>query len=70
MIAYHTYSAEGNAMLSKQQIDFFNANGFVIAENAVSPAQLQALRDDFAGWVNDSRVHETGWGETLSLIHI
>ena len=37
-------------MLSKQQIDFFNANGFVIAENAVSPAQLQSLRDDFARW--------------------
>ena len=50
MIANHMYSAEGDAMLSEQQIDFFNANGFVIAENAVSPAQLQLLRDDFAGW--------------------
>ena len=50
MIANHMYSAEGDAMLSEQQIDFFNANGFVIAENAVSPAQLQSLRDDFARW--------------------
>jgi hypothetical protein len=60
------HSAEGDAMLSEQQIDFFNANGFVIAENAVSPAQLQSLRDDFAGWVTDSKAHETGWGETIN----
>jgi len=66
MIANHMYSAEGDAMLSEQQIDFFNANGFVIAENAVSPAQLKSLRDDFAGWVTDSRAHETGWGETTN----
>ena len=66
MVANHMYSAEGDAMLSEQQIDFFNANGFVIAENAVSPAQLQSLRDDFAGWVTDSKAHETGWGETIN----
>ena len=65
-MTYHMYSAEGNAMLSKQQIDFFNANGFVIAENAVSPAQLKSLRDDFARGVTDSRAHETGWGETIN----
>ena len=41
MVAYYMHSAEGDAMLSEQHIDFFNANGFVIAENAVSPAQLQ-----------------------------
>ena len=36
MIAYHTYSAEGNAMLSKQQVDFFNANGRPRHQNGIA----------------------------------
>ena len=53
------------AMLSQQQIEFFHANGYLVVENAVSAEQLDALRTDFGGWVEESRQHQD-----LSLIHI
>ena len=36
-------------MLSKEQVEFFNANGYLVVEDAVTPDQLDALRQDFAG---------------------
>ena len=42
-------------MLSKEQVEFFNANGYLVVEDAVTPDQLNALRKDFAGWVEESR---------------
>ena len=42
-------------MLSIEQIEFFNANGFLAVEDAVLADQLQRLRDDFATWVEESR---------------
>ena len=53
-------------MLTNEQIDFFNANGYLVVENAVSAEQLHSLRDDFAGWVDESRSHTQGWGETVN----
>ena len=47
-------------MLTKEQIDFFHAKGYLVVEDAVSPEQLQALRGDFGGWVEESREHEEG----------
>ena len=53
-------------MLSTEQIEFFNANGFLVVEEAVSADQLQRLRDDFAVWVEDSRSHDEAWGEIIN----
>ena len=53
-------------MLTKDQIDFFNDNGYLVVEDAISPEQLQALRDDFAAWVEDSKSHDGAWGEMVN----
>ena len=53
-------------MLTEQQIEFFHANGYLVVENAVSAEQLDALRADFGGWVEESRKHQDGWGETVN----
>ena len=53
-------------MLTEQQIEFFHANGYLVVENAVSAEQLEALRADFGGWVEESRQHQDGWGETVN----
>ena len=53
-------------MLSIEQIEFFNANGFLAVEDAVLADQLQRLRDDFATWVEDSRSHDEAWGELIN----
>ena len=55
-------------MLTKDQIDFFNDNGYLVVEDAISPEQLQALRDDFAAWVEDSKSHDGAWGEIRCLL--
>ena len=53
-------------MLSKEQVEFFNANGYLVVEDAVTPDQLDALRQDFAGWVEESRGHDEAWGEIIN----
>jgi ectoine hydroxylase-related dioxygenase (phytanoyl-CoA dioxygenase family) len=60
------YLLGGATMLSTEQIEFFNANGFLVVEDAVSADQLQCLRDDFANWVEDSRGHDEAWGEIIN----
>ena len=40
-------------MLSKEQVKFFNANGYLVVEDAVTPDQLDALRARFC-WVEES----------------
>lgn len=53
-------------MLTQDQINFFNENGYLVVEDAVTPEQLQSLRDDFATWVEESRSHDEAWGETVN----
>ncbi|MGC6484624.1 MAG: phytanoyl-CoA dioxygenase family protein [Candidatus Puniceispirillales bacterium] len=53
-------------MLTQDQINFFNENGYLVVEDAVTPEQLQSLRDDFAAWVEESRSHDEAWGETVN----
>ena len=53
-------------MLTEQQIEFFHANGYIVVENAVSAEQLDALRADFGGWVEESRQHQDGWARRWS----
>ena len=53
------------AILSQEQIDQFWRDGVLTVENAVTPEQLQGLKRDFDGWVEESRAHEAPYGETL-----
>ena len=50
-------------MLSKEQVDAFWRDGYLIAEDAVDARQLAALRDTLAGWVEESRAHDAPFGE-------
>lgn len=43
------------AMLTADQIERFQRDGAIVAENAVTPDQLAALRREFEAWVEASR---------------
>lgn len=49
-------------MLTRGQMDQFWRDGFLVAEDAVTPAQLDAMRADIARWVEESRAHTKPFG--------
>lgn len=49
------------SFLSPEQIDRFWRDGWLIAPNAVSADQLNALQTDFDQWWDASREHEAPW---------
>ncbi|MFK7942564.1 MAG: phytanoyl-CoA dioxygenase family protein [Paracoccaceae bacterium] len=51
--------------LTQAQRDTFWQDGVVVIKDAVTPDQLQALRDVVADWVEESRNHAEDYGETL-----
>ena len=51
--------------LSQQQKDFFNENGYLVVENAVSPDLLTQLETDFANWVTESKSETRAYGEAF-----
>jgi ectoine hydroxylase-related dioxygenase (phytanoyl-CoA dioxygenase family) len=51
--------------LSREEIDQFWRDGYLMVENAVTPAELAALRDDFAGWVAECADQADSWGEIM-----
>ncbi len=51
--------------LSKPQQDFFWKNGYVLLEDAVDPSTLARLKADFNAWIEESRAHETSYGEMI-----
>lgn len=53
------------AVLTQGQRDRFWRDGVLVMEDAVSAPELENLRAVFAGWVEESRRHETDYGETL-----
>ncbi len=52
--------------LSSDQIAFFSSEGYLVVEDAVSASQLNHLRGDFDSWVEESRRHDTAYGETIN----
>jgi ectoine hydroxylase-related dioxygenase (phytanoyl-CoA dioxygenase family) len=50
-------------MLSREQIDRFWREGFLLAENAVSEEQLGRLQEGIHEWVEESRTHDVPFGE-------
>ncbi len=68
-------------MLSTDQVNKFNDNGFLVVENVLESAVLSAVRDEYsglinrlyAGWRSEGRVGdpvtEDFWGKLLSAYH-
>ena len=48
----------------KQKTDFWN-DGVITLENAVTSSELAELRKVFTEWVEESKSHESDYGETL-----
>ena len=51
--------------LTPQQRHAYRRDGFLLVEDAVTAAELAALRRDFSAWVAESRTHETAYGEIM-----
>ena len=51
--------------LRPDQCAFFHENGYLMVENAVDPALLARMTQDFAAWVEESRAHNGAWGDTV-----
>ncbi len=49
-------------MLTETQKDAFWRDGYVVVEDAVTPAELAALNQGLAGWVEESREHTAPFG--------
>ena len=52
-------------ILSQTQKDQFWRDGYLIVENAVSPAQLAALNAQLDSWIEESRSHSANFGKTV-----
>lgn len=50
-------------MLSDAQIEKFWRDGYLVAENGVSGEQLRRLQESVHQWVEESRAHDTPFGE-------
>lgn len=53
------------ALLTQEQKNHFWRDGVLVIENAMDREHLDKLRDEFAGWVEESRAHNGDYGETL-----
>jgi len=56
------------ARLSEAQRQTFARDGYLVVENAVSAAQLAALRQQLDAWIEESRRHGAAYGETLDKL--
>ena len=53
------------AHLTQEQIDQFWRDGVLVVEDAVDAEQLDAMRRTFDGWIEESKKHDEGYGETV-----
>jgi ectoine hydroxylase-related dioxygenase (phytanoyl-CoA dioxygenase family) len=51
--------------LSLDLITAFHRDGTIVADDAVTPAQLAALRAEFDAWWEESRSHDKNYGEMI-----
>jgi ectoine hydroxylase-related dioxygenase (phytanoyl-CoA dioxygenase family) len=49
--------------LTQDQIDSYRRDGYLMVENAVTDDQLERLRAELSGWVEESRGHTEPYGE-------
>jgi ectoine hydroxylase-related dioxygenase (phytanoyl-CoA dioxygenase family) len=61
------HATEDNCLntLAQSQYDAFWRDGYLMLDDAVTSAQLAALKRDFSGWVEDSRRQTGPYGEML-----
>lgn len=52
-------------MIEQWQVEQFQRDGVLVVEGVVSGDELAALQHDFDQWVEESRQHAAGWGETM-----
>ena len=52
------------AELTEQQIARFRADGFLMVEDAVTAAELDGLRRQYADWLAEASRRGRSWGET------
>jgi len=52
--------------LSKAQKEEFLSDGYLVIEDVVDAQLLRAMKDDFSGWVEESRNHTEPYGETIN----
>ena len=52
-------------MLSADQVQSFDRDGYIVVDDVVTPGLMARLRRDFTGWVEDSRRHRAPYGETI-----
>ncbi len=52
-------------MLNEQQKAQFWRDGYLLVENVVSDENLQAMKETFAAWVEESRTHAEPYGEAI-----
>ena len=53
-----------NESLNKYRSDF-NRNGFVMVQDALTPTQLEVMRDQLDIWIDESRQYKTNFGSTM-----
>ena len=53
------------SVLSEGKKKRFWNEGYLVVESVVDSGMLKALRDDFAGWVEESCGHSEPYGDTL-----
>lgn len=53
------------ATLTDDERRAFARDGYLVLPDAVTPGQLDRLRDDMAGWVDESRSHPSAYGTTV-----
>ena len=54
-----------STLLSESQIARYWNDGYLVLDDALHPAQLDALRADFDAWVEQSRLHTEPFGTTV-----
>ena len=53
------------SFLTQEQKDTFWQTGFLVIADAVTPEELEGLRNVFSRWVEESREYKSDYGETL-----
>ncbi|MFF7710784.1 phytanoyl-CoA dioxygenase family protein [Pseudomonas sp. NPDC007930] len=51
-------------MIEQWQVEQFHKDGYLVVEGVLSAAEVAGLQQDFDQWVETSRAHTEGWGET------
>jgi len=60
-----TAKSNPRIVLSPPQVSFFHQHGYLMLEDAVTPATLQLMQLELAQWIEQSREHSSAYGEQI-----